>query len=126
MIPLALKMEDGAETRAPIAVVLIGGLVTSMLLTLVLVPVMYTYLDDLAGLPALARARVPAWLRLRRRPLPLPFPPIAGGAQAPTANPDAPWRPPAAADEGRGGVAAPPRRSSRGWVAGAARRDDLA
>jgi hypothetical protein len=49
------------------AVVLIGGLVTSTLLTLVLVPVMYTYLDDLGQLPALARARVPRWLRLRRR-----------------------------------------------------------
>ena len=51
MIPLALKMEEGAESRAPMAVVLIGGLVTSTLLTLVLVPVMYTYLDDSAASP---------------------------------------------------------------------------
>ncbi len=65
MIPLALKMEEGAESRAPIAVVLLGGLITSTLLTLVLVPVMYTYLDDLGRVPALARARVPGWLRLR-------------------------------------------------------------
>jgi len=76
MIPLALKMEDGAESRAPIAVVLIGGLATSMLLTLILVPVMYTYLDDLGGLPALARAKVPAWLRLRR---PRQAPVVVGG-----------------------------------------------
>jgi HAE1 family hydrophobic/amphiphilic exporter-1 len=65
MIPLALKLEEGAESRAPMAVVLIGGVITSTLLTLVLVPAMYTYLDDLSRLPALARARVPAWLRLR-------------------------------------------------------------
>jgi HAE1 family hydrophobic/amphiphilic exporter-1 len=65
MIPLALKLEEGAESRAPMAVVLIGGVITSTLLTLVLVPVMYTYLDDLSRLPSLARARVPAWLRLR-------------------------------------------------------------
>jgi hydrophobic/amphiphilic exporter-1 (mainly G- bacteria), HAE1 family len=66
MIPLALKLEEGAETRAPMALVLIGGTVTSTLLTLVLVPVMYTYLDDLSRLPAVAWARVPRWLRLRR------------------------------------------------------------
>ena len=47
MIPLALKMESGAESRAPMAVVVIGGVISSTLLTLVLVPTMYTYLDDL-------------------------------------------------------------------------------
>ena len=80
MIPLALKMEEGAESRAPMAVVLIGGLATSTLLTLVLVPVVYTYLDDLGRLPAFARARVPRWLRLPRRRW---LPPIAGGADEP-------------------------------------------
>src|SRR5579883_636951 len=70
MIPLALKMEEGAESRAPMAVVLIGGVITSTLLTLVLVPVMYAYLDDLSRLPALDRARVPAWLRMRGIPVP--------------------------------------------------------
>ncbi len=79
MIPLALKLEEGAESRAPMAVVLLGGLTTSTLLTLVLVPVMYTYLDQLSRLPAFARAHVPAWLRLRRRGLaPLPFRPADG------------------------------------------------
>jgi HAE1 family hydrophobic/amphiphilic exporter-1 len=68
MIPLALKMEEGAESRAPMAVVLLGGLLTSTLLTLVLVPVMYTYLDQLGRLPALARAQVPRWLRMREWP----------------------------------------------------------
>src|SRR5919202_746814 len=78
MIPLALKLEEGAESRAPMAVVLIGGVITSTLLTLVLVPVMYTYLDDLSRVPALARARVPQWLRFRRRPARVPI--MAGGA----------------------------------------------
>jgi HAE1 family hydrophobic/amphiphilic exporter-1 len=78
MIPLALKLEEGAESRAPMAIVLIGGVMTSTLLTLLLVPVMYTYLDDLSRLPALARANVPHWLRLRRRPARVPI--MAGGA----------------------------------------------
>jgi hydrophobic/amphiphilic exporter-1 (mainly G- bacteria), HAE1 family len=47
MIPLALKLEAGAESRSPMAVVVIGGVLSSTLLTLVLVPVMYTLLDGL-------------------------------------------------------------------------------
>ncbi|HEX9015082.1 MAG TPA: efflux RND transporter permease subunit [Chloroflexota bacterium] len=46
MTPLALKLESGAESRAPMAVVVIGGVISSTLLTLVLVPTIYTYLDD--------------------------------------------------------------------------------
>ena len=49
MIPLALKLEAGAESRSPIAVVLMGGVLSSMLLTLVVVPVAYTLLEDLLG-----------------------------------------------------------------------------
>jgi HAE1 family hydrophobic/amphiphilic exporter-1 len=47
MVPLALGLGDGAEQRAPMAHAIIGGLVTSTLLTLLVVPVVYTYLDDL-------------------------------------------------------------------------------
>lgn len=47
MIPLALGLGLGAEGRAPMAHAIIGGLITSTLLTLVVVPVMYTLLDDL-------------------------------------------------------------------------------
>ncbi|MGE5620099.1 MAG: efflux RND transporter permease subunit, partial [Sphingomonadaceae bacterium] len=47
MIPLALKIGEGAETRNPMAVVVIGGLLTSTLLTLVVVPAGYTVMDDL-------------------------------------------------------------------------------
>ena len=46
MLPLALAMGEGAEQRAPMAHAIIGGLVSSALLTLVVVPVVFTYLDD--------------------------------------------------------------------------------
>lgn len=46
MLPLAVKIGAGSESRSPMATVLVGGLLTSTLLTLVFVPVMYTYLDD--------------------------------------------------------------------------------
>ncbi len=47
MLPLAFEIGSGAEFRAPMARAVIGGLITSTLLTLVVVPVVYTYLDDL-------------------------------------------------------------------------------
>ena len=47
MLPLAMAIGAGAEARAPMARAVIGGLITSTLLTLFVVPVMYTYLDDL-------------------------------------------------------------------------------
>jgi len=47
MMPLALEIGAGAEFRGPMARAVIGGLITSTLLTLVVVPVVYTYLDDL-------------------------------------------------------------------------------
>jgi HAE1 family hydrophobic/amphiphilic exporter-1 len=46
MLPLALALGSGAEARAPMARAVVGGLITSTLLTLFVVPVMYTYLDD--------------------------------------------------------------------------------
>jgi HAE1 family hydrophobic/amphiphilic exporter-1 len=45
MLPLALAIGAGAEMRAPMARAVIGGLITSTLLTLLVVPVVYTYLD---------------------------------------------------------------------------------
>ena len=47
MIPMALKIGEGAESRSPMAIVVIGGLLTSTLLTLVVVPASYTIMDDL-------------------------------------------------------------------------------
>lgn len=47
MVPLALGIGDGAEQQAPMAHAIIGGVITSTLLTLIVVPVIYTYLDDM-------------------------------------------------------------------------------
>jgi hydrophobic/amphiphilic exporter-1 (mainly G- bacteria), HAE1 family len=49
MIPLASGLGEGGEQRAPMGQAVIGGVITSSLLTLIVVPVIYTYLDDLAA-----------------------------------------------------------------------------
>ncbi|MBN9203464.1 efflux RND transporter permease subunit [Methylibium petroleiphilum] len=62
MVPLAFALSEGSEQRAPMGQAVIGGVITSSLLTLVVVPVIYCYLDDLAS-----------WARRRwhpRRPAP--------------------------------------------------------
>jgi multidrug efflux pump subunit AcrB len=46
MVPIALGFGAGAELRAPMAVAIIGGLITSTLLSLIVIPVAYTILDD--------------------------------------------------------------------------------
>jgi len=48
MIPLAFALTEGSEQRAPMGQAVIGGVITSSLLTLVVVPVTYCYMDDLA------------------------------------------------------------------------------
>ena len=48
MLPLALALSEGAEMRAPMGQAVIGGVITSSLLTLVVVPVVYCYMDDLS------------------------------------------------------------------------------
>ncbi|MBK6748305.1 efflux RND transporter permease subunit [Ottowia sp.] len=57
MVPLAFAVSEGSEQRAPMGQAVIGGVITSSLLTLVVVPVVYCLLDDLA-----------AWLKRRARP----------------------------------------------------------
>jgi HAE1 family hydrophobic/amphiphilic exporter-1 len=54
MVPLAFALSEGSEHRAPMGQAVIGGVITSSLLTLVVVPVIYTYLDDFSN-----------WLRRR-------------------------------------------------------------
>jgi hydrophobic/amphiphilic exporter-1 (mainly G- bacteria), HAE1 family len=54
MLPVALALGEGAEFRSPMARAVIGGLSTATLLTLIVIPVVYTYFDDAA-----------AWLRAR-------------------------------------------------------------
>jgi len=48
MIPVAFALGEGSELRAPMGQAVIGGLITSTLLTLFIVPVVYSILDDLA------------------------------------------------------------------------------
>jgi HAE1 family hydrophobic/amphiphilic exporter-1 len=59
MLPLAFALGEGAEQRSGMAHAVIGGLITSTLLTLFVVPVVYTILDD--GV---------AWAFGRRKPAP--------------------------------------------------------
>jgi hydrophobe/amphiphile efflux-1 (HAE1) family protein len=56
MLPMAIGMGEGGETQAPMGRAVIGGVITSTLLTLVVVPVAYTYLDSLGK-------RVAAWFK---------------------------------------------------------------
>ena len=45
MLPTAIGSAEGSEFRAPMAIAVIGGVVTSTLLTLLVVPVIYTWMD---------------------------------------------------------------------------------
>ncbi len=61
MLPTAFALEKGAEFRQPMAVAVIGGLITSTVLSLVLVPVVYEFVDDFENWlkPRLARLTTP-------------------------------------------------------------------
>jgi len=48
VLPVALALGEGGEARAPMAVATMGGMITSTLLTLYLVPVVYAYMDRFA------------------------------------------------------------------------------
>ena len=48
MLPIAIGMGRGSETQAPMATSVIGGLITSTMLTLFIIPTVYTIFDDLA------------------------------------------------------------------------------
>ncbi|MDH4191533.1 MAG: efflux RND transporter permease subunit [Betaproteobacteria bacterium] len=60
MLPLASGFGEGGEQRAPMGQAVIGGVMASGLLTLVVVPVIYTYLDDFVTWLARVRRRAPA------------------------------------------------------------------
>jgi HAE1 family hydrophobic/amphiphilic exporter-1 len=49
MLPLALALSEGSEQRAPMGQAVIGGVITSSVLTLVVVPVIYCWMDDLGN-----------------------------------------------------------------------------
>ena len=48
LVPLLYASGPGSEIQKPLAIVVIGGLLSSTLLTLIVVPVVYTFLDDLS------------------------------------------------------------------------------
>ena len=72
MLPTALTLGKGSEFRQPMAVAVIGGLMTSTILSLVLVPVVYEFVDDFERwlTPRLARLVTP-------RDAPVKAPPMA-------------------------------------------------
>src|SRR6476646_518925 len=74
MLPLALKLEPGAESRAPMAVVVIGGLLSSTLLAIFVTPSLYTLLDDLQNL-VLRKPKKPEMV-LEPVPAPVPEAPV--------------------------------------------------
>jgi HAE1 family hydrophobic/amphiphilic exporter-1 len=49
MLPVALRIGRASEIRAPMAIVVIGGLLVSTFLTLVIIPVIYSLFDDWFG-----------------------------------------------------------------------------
>ena len=50
LLPSAFQLGEGSEIRAPLAATVVGGVIASTLLTLVVVPTMYTLLDSLRSL----------------------------------------------------------------------------
>ena len=61
MLPLAFGSGDGSEWRNPMGVISIGGLTASTILTLLVVPVVYTLVDGISrGVTNLFRATSPA------------------------------------------------------------------
>ena len=72
MMPVAIGLGTDPSFRAPMAIVVIGGLITSTFLSLLVVPVVFTYVDDAL-----------AWLRGRfSRAKPAAMPPAPHGAGA--------------------------------------------
>jgi HAE1 family hydrophobic/amphiphilic exporter-1 len=59
-LPVALEFGKGSELRAPLAWAVIGGLLWSTVLTLVVIPVTYTLLDDLRAWVGRVRQPAPA------------------------------------------------------------------
>ena len=61
MVPVAIGLGAGSESRAPMGACVVGGMMTSTLLTLVVIPVVYSLVDDTRGwIPAMYR-RLFSW-----------------------------------------------------------------
>jgi HAE1 family hydrophobic/amphiphilic exporter-1 len=70
MLPTALSLGKGSEFRQPMAIAVIGGLITSTILSLVMVPVVYEVIDD-----------IEAWLKPKLAPLITPRDPPAAAIE---------------------------------------------
>ncbi|HYC77385.1 MAG TPA: efflux RND transporter permease subunit, partial [Planctomycetota bacterium] len=110
MAPVALSTGPGSESRRPMAVCIIGGLVTSTLLTLLVVPVVYSLFED--GVVGLRR--------LRRRALGRDADAPRDGDPGSEANSESATIVPAASNLEVAGV---PRRSDAGRAASGVHRD---
>ena len=60
MLPIALGIGTDPSFRAPMAIVVIGGLITSTFLSLLVIPVLFTYVDDLMSLAGRLRRKASA------------------------------------------------------------------
>ena len=67
MLPTALTLGNGSEFRQPMAIAVIGGLITSTVLSLLLVPVAYEFVDDFERWlgPIVGRLATPRWVARR-------------------------------------------------------------
>jgi HAE1 family hydrophobic/amphiphilic exporter-1 len=70
IVPVALALSEGGESRAPLAVAVIGGAFTSTALTLLVIPVVYLLFDDAVE-----------WFAKRVVSVPEPAPPSAGESE---------------------------------------------
>ena len=66
MLPIALGLSEGGEIRQPMSVAVIGGLITSTLLTLVVIPVIYLIIDDTSDWTKRIFSKMSAIIRGRR------------------------------------------------------------
>src|SRR5690606_39196743 len=68
-LPMALSTSAGAEVQRPLATVVVGGLVSATLLTLIVLPVLYATFDTVSKKKQLRTPAIPAWLLLMFLPL---------------------------------------------------------
>jgi multidrug efflux pump len=72
ILPIALGLGAGAESRTPLGMSVVGGMVFSTLLTLIVVPVVYTMMARWAGAPRLVAASAESGLVPQTATAPLP------------------------------------------------------
>jgi Cation/multidrug efflux pump len=67
VIPVALGFGIGSESRQPIGVAIVGGMLSSTLLTLVVVPVIYSYLDRFTQISLFSKIKKRVWAQEEER-----------------------------------------------------------